>query len=341
MHSGILQNNHSSAFWRNRPVLVTGGAGFIGSWLADGLIRRGADVTILDIKKALPDAGGHYDTLRSKGRYIQGDVRDEKVLEDILRRYHITTVFHLAAEAIVGNALKDPGEALDTNIRGTWTVLEAVRRLNPKIHVITASSDKAYGAHETLPYTEEFSLSGRNPYDCSKSCADLIAQMYGHTYGLCLVVTRCGNVYGGGDLNFSRLVPDTIRSLWHGKAPVIRSDGMFRRDYVFVSDIVSAYLSTAEALIAGEMKHHVFNFGTGAPQRAIDMVSRITELMDTTLQPVILSEAQYEIKDQYLDASRAQETLRWHPRVGLEEGLVDTIAWYKEYFRQSGITSSE
>ena len=326
--------NHERTPWNNHPVLVTGGAGFIGSWLADGLIRRGADVIILDSKKSLPDVGGHYDAVRSKGRYIQGDVRDKKALEDILRRYHITTVFHLAAEAIVGNALSNPEEALDTNIRGTWTVLEAVRRLNPKIHVITASSDKAYGTNPALPYTEDFPLLGKSPYDCSKSCADLIAQMYGHTYGLCLAVTRCGNVYGGGDLNFSRLVPDTIRSLWHGKAPVIRSDGMFRRDYIFVSDIVSAYLSTAEALIAGEMKHHVFNFGTGAPQRAIDVVSRITELMDTTLQPVILNEAQYEIKDQYLDASRAQETLRWHPQVSLEQGLAETVLWYKEFFEK-------
>lgn len=320
--------------WDNRSVLVTGGAGFIGSWISHGLIEAGANVCILDKKNGLPEAHGHYEVVRSGAAYVQGDVRDEKNLSDILKRRKIQTVFHLAAEAIVGSAYSNPGEALDTNIRGTWTVFEAIRKINPRIHVVLASSDKAYGAHETLPYTEDFSLIGKNPYDCSKSASDLIAQMYMHTYGMPISITRCGNVYGGGDFNFSRLIPDTIRSLSEGKPPVIRSDGLYRRDYVYVSDIVAAYLSAASALISGKTKNSIFNFGTGVPQRALDVVSSVTRLMGMEIQPVVLASAQYEIRDQYLDSARAQKTLGWHPCVGLEEGLATTVAWYKEFFER-------
>lgn len=325
--------------WNNRSVLVTGGAGFIGSWISHGLIEAGANVCILDKKNRLPEAHGHYEAVRDKAAYIQGDVRDEKNLSDVLKRREIQTVFHLAAEAIVGSAYSNPGEALDTNIRGTWTVFEAIRKINPRIHVVLASSDKAYGAHETLPYTEDFPLIGKNPYDCSKSAADLIAQMYVHTYGMPISITRCGNIYGGGDFNFSRLIPDTIRSLSENKPPVIRSDGLYRRDYVYVSDIIAAYLSAASALISGKTPHSIFNFGTGVPQRALDVVSSVTRLMGSALEPIVLASAQYEIRDQYLDSARARETLGWHPRVGLEEGLTATIAWYKEYFRKNRISS--
>ena len=324
--------------WSNHPVLVTGGAGFIGSWLADGLIEAGADVYILDKKKNLPRAHGHYELVNSKGTYIHGDVRDAKKLESILREHNIKTVFHLAAEAIVGNALLNPSEALDTNIRGTWTLLEAVRQTNPRIEVVVASSDKAYGAHKNLPYTEDFPLIGKNPYDASKSAADVVAQMYMHTYDMPISIIRCGNVYGGGDFSFSRLIPDTIRSLSQGKPPVIRSDGLYRRDYVHVSDIVRAYLSAGEALIKKEAPNSIFNFGTGAPERALDVVSTVTRLMGMALAPVVLDEARYEIRDQYLDSARAREMLGWSPRIGLEEGLGDTIAWYREYFKKNEIT---
>lgn len=275
--------------------------------------------------------------VRNKAIYIKGDVRDERKLKQIFSEHDIKTVFHLAAEAIVGNALLNPSEALDTNIRGTWTVLEAIRQTNPKTPVVVASSDKAYGAHETLPYAEDFPLVGKNPYDCTKSCADLIAQMYVHTYDLPIAVTRCGNVYGGGDLNFSRLIPDTIRSSLEGRAVQIRSDGMYRRDYVFVGDIVDAYMFTAEALISGKIANGVFNFGTGTPECALDVVSQITRLMDATLKPVVLGTARYEIRDQYLDATRARETLGWHPHVNLTDGLRETISWYKEFFAQNKV----
>lgn len=326
--------------WNNRSVLVTGGAGFIGSWISHGLIEAGANVCILDRKERLPEAHGHYEAVRDKAAYVQGDVRDENILSDVLKRRKIQTVFHLAAEAIVGSAYSNPGEALDTNIRGTWTVFEAIRKINSRIHVVLASSDKAYGAHEALPYTEDFPLSGKNPYDCSKSASDLIAQMYMHTYGMPISITRCGNVYGGGDFNFSRLIPDTIRSLSEGKPVVIRSDGLYRRDYVYVGDIVAAYMSAASALISGKTQNSIFNFGTGAPKRALDVVSSVTRLMGSALEPIVLANAQYEIRDQYLDSARARETLGWNPRVGLEEGLTATIAWYKEYFRKNGISSA-
>lgn len=323
-----------NTIWSNRPVLVTGGAGFIGSWLAEGLLEAGANVFILDTKEHLPKAHGHYELVREKATYIQGDVRDEKKVKEILSEHNIGTVFHLAAEAIVDNALSDPGEALDTNIRGTWTVLEAVRQTNPKIPVVIASSDKAYGAHETLPYTEDFPLVGKNPYDCTKSCADLIAQMYIHTYNLPIAVTRCGNVYGGGDLNFSRLIPDTIRSSLAGRPVQIRSDGMYKRDYVFVGDIVAAYMSTAEALISGKIANGVFNFGTGLPQQAIDVVTKITKHIGTAYEPVILNTASYEIKDQYLDATRAHSVLGWHPRTPFEVGIIPTVVWYREFLTE-------
>ena len=332
-----MNSAHSS--WNNRSVLVTGGAGFIGSWLAHGLIDADANVYILDKKKHLPQVSGHYEVVESKATYIQGDVRDGRMLADVLTRHKIQTVFHLAAEAIVGNAYSHPSEALDTNIRGTWTVLDAVRQTNPEIEVVIASSDKAYGAHETLPYTEDFPLIGNNPYDSSKSAADLIAQMYIHTYGMPVSITRCGNVYGGGDFNFSRLIPDTIRSLLQGKPPVIRSDGLYIRDYVHVRDIVSAYMSAGDALITGKTPHSILNFGTGAPQRALDIVSAVTRLMGMTLKPTVLNEARYEIRDQYLDSTRAREILGWNPRISLEAGLSDTISWYKEYFRENDSSS--
>ena len=322
--------------WKNRPVLVTGGAGFIGSWLADALIQRGAEVLVLDKKETIPQLGGHYEVIRSKTKYIRGDVKDEKALKDIFSLHQIVTVFHLAAETQVGDALLNPKEALDTNIRGTWNILEIARQIKTHPEVILASSDKAYGSHPTLPYTEDFSLEGRSPYDCSKSCADLIAQMYAQTYGVPVCVTRCGNVYGGGDLNFSRLVPGTIRSLLKNERPEIRSDGFYLRDYNFINDIVSAYITAAEALIGGKIKNGVFNFGTGKSERVIDVVSKIIKFMGVPLEPMILSSAEHEIKDQYLDATKARKVLGWHPEVSLEDGLRHTVIWYQDVFKKYG-----
>lgn len=318
--------------WKERAILVTGGAGFIGSWLSLALLKKGARVIILDKKEKLPSLGSHDRELNS-AFYIYGNVCDSELLSRVFEEHKIQTVFHLAAEAIVGRAYENPVEALETNVRGTWTLLEASRQKNPGAEIVIASSDKAYGAHAKLPYREDFALLGENPYDCSKSAADRIAYMYAQSYGLNLAITRCGNVYGGGDFNFSRLVPDVIRSLVLKKPPEIRSDGKFRRDYVHVSDIVHAYIRTAEALIQKEIQAgDAFNFGTSTPRTALEVVVDIADLMQSELRPVILATARYEIKDQYLDSGKARQVLGWAPIVEFSDGLRDTIDWYSNYF---------
>lgn len=321
----------NKVYWNGRPVLVTGGAGFIGSWLSRQLLELGARVYILDIKESLPRIGTPYHDL-DRAVYVSGDVCDQKLVAELLRKENIRTIFHLAAEAIVGEAYKNPARAFRTNVQGTVAVLEAARVVNPEVEIVIASSDKAYGQHETLPYREDFPLIGRNPYDCTKSCADLAAQSYAATYGSRVGITRCGNVYGGGDLNFSRLIPDSIRSLFLNKSPEIRSDGLYKRDYVHVSDIVKAYIRTAEALIGKKIQAgDAFNFGTNTPRTALGVVQNITAFMGREINPVILATASYEIKDQYLDSAKAREILDWTPTVEFEDGLRDTIDWYSRY----------
>lgn len=324
-----MESNQDKNFWSKRPVLVTGGAGFIGSWLSRALLGYTADVTIVDIKPSLPRHKSPYGNL-ALAEYVSGDVRDQNLIEELLRKKHIKTIFHLAAEAIVGETYKNPALALDTNIRGTTAVLEAARLADKNIDIVIASSDKAYGSHDSLPYKEDFPLVGRNPYDCSKSCADLVAQSYAATYGSKVAITRCGNIYGGGDLNFSRLIPDTIRSLIRGKSPELRSDGNFQRDFVHVDDIVAGYIAVAEALGRNEHVGEAFNFGHNRPHRVIDVVKKISEAMHVPLEPKILATAQFEIRDQYLDAKKAEEKLGWRPAVDLASGLEKTISWYKE-----------
>jgi CDP-glucose 4,6-dehydratase len=322
--------------WRDRSVLVTGGAGFIGSWLAYALLQRGARVIILDKKEGIPRLGELGEKLKSEAIYFSGDVRDGALFSQLFEKHNVKTVFHLAAEALVGRAHENPTEALDTNVRGTWTVLEACRQKNPQAEIIIASSDKAYGTHAELPYREDFPLLGENPYDCSKSAADRIATMYAKIYGLHLAITRCGNVYGGGDLNFSRLIPDTIRALFLKIPPEIRSDGLFRRDYIHVSDIVAAYIRTAEAIMNKEIDPgDAFNFGTATPRTAIEVVQNISALMGVSIEPVILATAHYEIRDQYLDSEKAYRILGWRARRSFEEGMEETIDWYRKFFKIS------
>lgn len=324
-----MHTDQNKNFWNKRTVLITGGAGFIGSWLSRALLLNSADITIVDIKPSLPRHKSPYGDL-ARAEYISGDVRDQHLIEELLGRKHIKTIFHLAAEAIVGETYKNPALAFDTNIRGTVTVLEAARLADKNIDIVIASSDKAYGNHDTLPYTEGFPLIGRNPYDCSKSCADLVAQSYAATYGSKVAITRCGNVYGGGDLNFSRLIPHTVRSLIRGKSPELRSDGNFQRDFVHVDDIVAGYIAVAEALGRNEHVGEAFNFGNNEPHRVIDVVKKICESINVSSEPKILAVAQFEIRDQYLDAKKAEEKLGWRPAVDLASGLEKTISWYKE-----------
>jgi CDP-glucose 4,6-dehydratase len=272
-----------------------------------------------------------------------GDIRQVSVVNGRLENYsdldraicghEIDTVFHLGAQTIVGTALRSPRDTFESNIRGTWNLLDACRVHNDLIkRIVIASSDKAYGIADTLPYTENAPLVGRYPYDCSKSCADLIAQSYWHTYRLPVVTARCGNIYGGGDLNWSRIVPGSIRSLHRGDRPIIRSNGRLTRDYVYVQDAVAAYLSMAEALDAGEVHGEAFNFGPSHPYQVLDIVDHLRRLMNREdLEPVILNAATAEIPDQYLASSKAEKLLGWRPAFTLQQGLTETVAWYQGY----------
>jgi CDP-glucose 4,6-dehydratase len=264
---------------------------------------------------------------------VRGDIREQETLERTLGEYEITTVLHLAAQTIVGVANRNPVSTLDANIRGTWTLLEACRRSPTVEQIIIASSDKAYGDQEVLPYRENAPVAGRNPYDVSKSCADLLAQMYANTYRLPVCVTRCGNFFGGGDLNWNRIVPGTIRSVIRGERPVIRSDGEFTRDYLYVEDGVRAYLLLAEQLAARPaLGGEVFNFSCEQPVTVLELVARILDAMGSNLKPDVRNEASNEIRDQYLDASKARTMLGWSPASTFEASLHATIDWYTGYF---------
>lgn len=322
--------------WKNKRVLVTGGAGFVGSWLSAELVARGAHVVILDIKRALPALGKPIDDTLKKSVFVRGDVRNAALLHKLFAKYKFTVVFHLAAEALVGNVLADPALALDTNIMGTVRVLEEARK-HRGVHVVVASSDKAYGVHKNLPYKEHFPLLGEHhPYDCSKSCTDLVARMYATVYKLSVAVIRCGNIYGGGDLNFSRIIPGTIEEFLSDRPIHIRSNGLYRRDYVYIKDVVSAYVTLAEHLVRGHGSGEAFNFGNDKPLRVLEVVNTITKLMDKMhLKPIILNNAKNEILHQYLDSSKARRVLGWKPQYNIKEGLGETISWYKQYFTKS------
>ncbi len=267
---------------------------------------------------------------------VRGDVTDQKLLARALCEYEVETVFHLAAQAIVGTARANPASTFEINVGGTWALLEAARSAPRVKQILVASSDKAYGAHENLPYNEDTPLVGRHPYDCSKSCADLIAQSYAWTYGLPVGITRCGNLYGGGDLNWNRLIPGTIRSALEGTAPIIRSDGQFTRDYLYVEDAALAYLSLAEGLAEGKAQPGAaFNFGHNQPVTVLEVVRHILQAANRTdLTPQVLGQASDEIRAQYLDSSRAYDILGWHPRWSFDEGLTRTLDWYREFLSQ-------
>jgi CDP-glucose 4,6-dehydratase len=303
----------------------------VGSWLTADLVSAGADVVGL-IRDQVP----HSQLVRSgtikQVTVVTGDVNDYDLLERTMAEYEIDTIFHLAAQTIVQIANRAPLSTFETNIKGTWVLMEAARR-NPTVrNVIVASSDKAYGTQAKLPYTEESPLQGNHPYDVSKSCADLIAQAYANTYEMPIVITRFANLYGGGDLNWNRIVPGTIRSAIQGDRPIIRSDGTFRRDYLFIRDAVGAYITVAERLREEAVCGQVFNFGLDQPIDAMMMVRMITDLAgQPQLEPIVLGQAQNEIPDQYLTADKAQQILGWKPKYNVEEGLLETIDWYRDF----------
>ncbi len=344
MENLVNMANPSHKSWQDRTAFVTGATGLVGSWLVPALLQRGARVVVL-----VRDHDPHSHLIRSgtiaRTTVVNGKLEDIADLERAIAGHGVDTVFHLGAQTLVGPALRDPLGTMESNVRGTWNLLEACRRQAAQVkRVVIASSDKAYGDVPTLPYTEDTPLRGQHPYDVSKSCTDLVAQAWHHSYGTPVVIARCGNIYGGGDLNWSRIIPGTIRSLHRGERPGLRSDGTFLRDYVYVEDAVSAYIAMADALDCtpdgqpgGPIAGQAFNFGPGTPLSVLDVVAAITRLMGREdLPPIVRNEARAEIHDQYLDSTRATARLGWKPAWDLDAGLAPTIAWYRDYWGESG-----
>lgn len=323
----------NKTFWLDRPVFVTGGTGLVGSWLVKRLIEAGADVVCL-VRDWVPQSEMVRTGYIEKVKVVRGDIRDRDMLERALGEFEIDTVIHLAAQTIVTIANRNPISTFETNIAGTWNLLEASRR-SPKVkQIVVASSDKAYGDQETLPYNEETPLQGQHPYDVSKSAADLITHAYAESYGLPVAITRCGNFYGGGDLNWNRIIPGTIRSILRGQEPIIRSDGEYVRDYFYVEDGAAAYMLLAEQLASHpELKGQAFNFSNEIQVTVREIVDRILKLMESNLKPRILNETSNEIRHQYLSAEKARRMLNWSPLFNLDEALVLTIDWYKDFFK--------
>jgi CDP-glucose 4,6-dehydratase len=318
------------SFWRNRNVFITGCTGFLGSTLTAELVDRGANVVGL-VRDVVPEARFFSDGTADRVTCVRGSLEDYDLVERAINEYAIDTVFHLGAQAIVGVANRNPLSTFEANIKGTWVVLEACRRNTTVGRVVVASSDKAYGDHDVLPYEEHFPLQGRHPYDVSKSCADLIALSYHETYRLPVAITRCGNLFGPGDTNTNRIVPGTILSALAGERPVIRSDGTPVRDYVYVDDIVTAYLMLAEQLESGGHAGQAFNFGTGEPVSVLDLTLRtLAAVGRPDLKPVIENNAHGEIQRQYLSSKLANSKLGWAPGASLDERLRDTADWYKQ-----------
>lgn len=333
MENMVTENKN---YWRNKNVFVTGCTGLLGSWLTKVLLDKGANVTGL-IRDWVPKSNLILQDSINKIITVRGEVEDYFLLERSLNEYEIDTVFHLAAQTIVSIANRNPISTFETNIKGTWNLLEACRR-NPTVkRIIIASSDKAYGEHEILPYDEDAPLKGSHPYDVSKSCADLIAFTYYNTYKLPVCITRCGNFFGGGDLNFNRIIPGTIRSVIFNERPVIRSDGTFIRDYIYILDAVNAYLHLAEKIDNREIYGEAFNFSNEIQLTVIELVDKILSIMGRSeLSPIILNEAKGEIRHQYLSATKAKKILGWNPKYTLEEGLKETVEWYREFFGGGG-----
>ena len=317
--------------WESMNVLVTGADGFIGSHVAKALAEKGAEVTTIvrDVRKR-----NNTDVLgiKDKINIVHGDIIDFKDCERAINEYDIEFCFHIAAQAIVGPANRSPLSTFESNIKGTWNILEASRISKTIKGLVIASSDKAYGQQKKLPYTEESPLSGYFPYDASKACAEIIARSYFMTYNLPLAITRNANTYGPADMNLSRIIPDVITRLIKGKQPVIRSDGNPERDYMYIKDAVNAYLTLAENLHKKDVLGEAFNFGTGKPISVLNLYKKIIRLMGKNIGPKILGQAKNEIDRQYLDSAKARKILGWKEKYDIDSGLKETIDWYKGYF---------
>ncbi len=323
--------------WGERRVFVTGATGIVGSWVIKELVRRKAYVAVL-----VRDWDPQSELIRSgdinRTTVVNGRLEDYETLERGINEQEIDTVIHLGAQPIVNTALRSPLATFEANVRGTYNLLEACRKQSSLVKsIVVASSDKAYGESEKLPYTEDMPANGRHPYDVSKSCTDLIAMTYAQTYGLPVAVARCGNIYGGGDLNWNRIVPGTIKSLLRGERPVLRSDGKMLRDYIFVDDVVDAYLALASRAHEDGIRGEAFNFSVGGGITVLEIVEKIQKLMGREdLKPAILDQARSEIRAQYLDSSKAKQRLDWTAKFSLEEGLKRTVPWYTGFLERSG-----
>lgn len=315
-------------YWRNRKVLITGHEGFLGSNLTKALLNYGADIIGIDKVEERPDSV--LTGLRSRMKCVKGDISNLALVKELLNKYKPQVIFHLAAEAIVGECNKNPIKTFKSNIEGTWNILEASRDKKFIKAIVAASSDKAYGSHKALPYREDAPLKGSHPYDVSKSCADLICYAYWNTYKVPVCVTRCGNIFGPGDFNYSRLVPDAIRCAFSAKQFIIRSNGKFTRDYVCVEDIVNGYIILAEKVKRLKLEGHAFNFSDENPMTVIDVVKKIYNLTGKKPNYKILNQAKYEIRHQYLCSAKARRVLRWRPEYTLEKGLEKAIEWYSK-----------
>jgi CDP-glucose 4,6-dehydratase len=327
--------NMNGSFWTERSVFVTGATGLLGSWLVEELVQRSANVVCL-VRDWVPESRFVARDLPDRTILVRGELEDRDLLLRVVNEYECATVFHLGAQAIVGTAARSALSTFESNVRGTWNLVEACRSAGDLVErIVVASSDKAYGAHARLPYTEDTPLQGMYPYDVSKSCADLISLSYYHTYGTPVCVTRCGNLFGGGDINFNRLVPGTIRSALRGERPVIRSDGRYVRDYFYVADAVNAYIYLAEQMTEVSCEGQAFNFGTEQPLSVFELVQRILELTGRTdLEPEILDDVSAEIREQYLDCTKARKVLGWQPSYSVNQGLRETIAWYESWLQR-------
>ncbi|MCA9405966.1 MAG: GDP-mannose 4,6-dehydratase [Candidatus Omnitrophica bacterium] len=317
----------SSDFWKHKKVLVTGHEGFLGSWLTRILVESGAKVVGIDIVQDRKNSV--LDGYRKKFKGIKGNIANARLIKQVIKQNKPQFVFHVAAEAIVGRANKNPVRTFKSNIEGTWNILETVRHSSFVDAVVVASSDKAYGSHDKLPYTEDAPLVGEHPYDVSKSCTDLLCYTYFKSFQIPVCVTRCGNIYGPGDSNDSRLVPDAIKHILREETFVIRSDGTFTRDYIFVKDIVAAYLLLAEKMKNKKILGEAFNFSCEAPLSVLDLLKKIFQSSGKVWkEPKILDKAKMEIKHQYLSSKKARNILKWKPQYTLDEGLRETIDWY-------------
>lgn len=326
-----------NSFWQGKKVLVTGATGLVGSWLTKELLANKAKVTILT-RDLSPQSELVISEAYKQTQIIRGGLESYETIERAVSQSECDTIIHLAAQAIVSTAKRSPLLTFESNIRGTYHILEAARVHRQYVKaVVFASSDKAYGSSDKLPYFEHMPLAGQQPYEVSKSCSDLICQSYFKSYDLPVAIARCGNIYGGGDLNFSRIIPGTIRALLLGERPLIRSDGTFVRDYIYVKDTAQAYLTLAKAVYDGQALGEAFNFSPEVPVSVIELVSLIQERMNAKhLKPIIENTARGEIHDQYLDSDKARKKLKWQTKYSLTEGLNETIDWYRDFLTYTG-----